>query len=210
MLPDKCFLWPYAGDGLEECIADIRPLLERSALSWYLRDKDMPDDPLTPSGVMLRSAGDVAEYIALECRFWNVSPWWVLTRMQGEQSAIKTSSLPQHALEAVCGVVNGDGPRTKNPGFYGVFAQIQRCCEVTAWLLGVEPSNKWPENIRSRKQAPRYTLGAQAKVKKDDGTVIEVTPLSRGDWMQLQYTDWASVLRKNEGIYRELTPLKFF
>lgn len=208
MLPDKFFLWPYQGDSLEQAIADILPLLAKSGLAGYLRDKDTTP-PTVQDELYLRCAGDIAEFIALNCREWNVSPWWILTSMEREQSALTQTVLSESALKAVCGVVNADVGRTTNPGYYGIFAQIVRCVETAAWLLGVESALKWPEYVRTRKSTPRWSVGKAVEIEQD-GVQKSFIPLSAGDFMQLQYTPHFKVLQVNEIIARKITPLQFF
>lgn len=208
MLPDKFFLWPYEGDSLVQCVKDVTPILARSGLAGYLRDAD-PPTPANHDDQLLRCAGDIAEFIALNCREWNVSPWWVLTSMQREQSALTTLTLTESALKAVLGVVNADVGRTTNPGYYGIFAQVTRCVETTAWLLGVESALKWPEYVRTRKSAPRYQIGKAISVETA-GVWKDLVPLSAGDFMQLCYTPHYDVLRANELDARKITPLNFF
>ena len=198
MLPNKFFLWPYEGDSLDQAIADLTPLFSQSGLSLWMTSEGI--SPLT---------GDIVEFVALLCREWNVSPWWLITSAQREQSAMSNMHLDTKATVAWLGVVNADVGRTTAPGFYGVYAQVARFVETTAWLLGVEPSDKWPEYVRTRKTAPRYQLGRALDVEKN-GATISVVPLSAGDFMQLAYTPHYDVLRVNEQIARERTPASFF
>lgn len=198
MLPDAFFTWPYPGDGLDEAISDLKSLFLKSLLSPYV------DNMFT---------GDIVAHVALECRNRNVSPWWLVTSGEREQSAFSkvpvTADLALRALQAWLGVVGQDVGRTSLPGYYGAYTQVTRFCEVTDWLLGVESALAWPEYYRTRKTAPRYQLGKTLPVKGMDGLQVVYQPLSRGDYLQLAYTPHLKVLQVNEELARKYTPTKF-
>lgn len=193
MLPDKVFIWPYPGDSLEAAVGDIKPLLEKSSLVQFL------DSP----------SGDLAEFIALECRAWNISPWWVLVSMQREQSALTAPSLTRKALDAICGFVGEDVGRVALPGYYGVYQQVQRLCEQTAWLLGIEDSAKWPIYWRTKKTVKRWRIGLSLSVEQPDGTWKDQMPVSRGEYLQLAYTPHYQTTTINERIAHQIVPLRY-
>lgn len=212
MLKDTFFTWPYPDDSLTQCIADLRPLFDKSGVAAYERNWDgkILPPPATVEEKLLRGAGDIVEFVALLCREWNISPWWLVVSAQREQSSMSTATMDLSALHAWLGVVNSDVGRTSNPAYYGVYAQVVRFVETSAWLLGVEDSKKWPEYVRSRKTAPRYRIGLSLDgVEKLDGTNGPVLPISRGDFLQLAFTPHEKVLRVNEGIALDRVPAKF-
>lgn len=205
MLPDKLFFWPYEGDSLQPAIDELTPVLLKSGLSKYVACKE----------------GNLAEYIALECRFWNINPWALMIAAQTEQSALTTPDLSDKALVAWLGVVGQDVGRTTNPGFLGIYMQVQRACEVMAWLLGVETPYKWPTYLSSRKQAPRYLLGRKLQVEGaptmvagkltpgKEGVIVDYMPVSAGQYMLLAYTPHWKVLAAKEAAANKFVPLKY-
>lgn len=217
MLPDKWFLWPYGTDSLRPAIADIEGFLKNSGMKYWVRSIH----------------GNLAEYIALECRNWNVSPFWVLVTAQREQSVLGVAGLDEAALKedydaaapnrdsrklepkelaAWLGCVGQDVGRTRLPGWTGVYPQVVRCCEITAWALGLEPSEKWPEYVRVSKSVPRYNPGLKLPVTTTGNPAdpkIQYAVLSRGEYAQLCYTPHLPVLAKNEAFARKFTPVKY-
>lgn len=193
MLPDRFFLWPYTGDSLQAGIDDIRPVLEKSGLASYLGSLE----------------GDLAEFVVLTCREWNISPWWVLVSMQREQSALTTPSLSRQALEAICGFVGVDEGRAALPGYYGVYMQVQRLCEQSAWLLGFEDSLHWPLYWRTKKDTKRWRIGATVSVQQPDGTWKEQITASRGEYLQLMYTPHYQTPGVNEILANKFVPLRY-
>lgn len=193
MLSDKFFLWPYAGISLEPAIAEMTPLLLKSGLSRFMGQSD---------------GGNLAEHIALQCRTWNVNPWWLLVSGQREQSVLGKPALDKKAADAWLGVVGQDVGRTTNPGYYGVYTQVARACEVTAWLLGKEDSRKWPEYLRTKKEAPRHRIGLKLSIEKE-GTQFDYMPLSAGEYLQLAYTPHYKVLALNETLAGKWAPAKY-
>lgn len=217
MLPDKWFLWPYDTDSLRPCIADIEPILKNSGMAYWTRCIH----------------GNLAEYIALVCRQWNVSPFWLLVSAQREQSVLGTPGMEEAALKgdydeaapnrdsrkleakelaAWLGAVGQDIGRTKLPGWTGVYMQVERLADITAWAMGVEPSEKWPEYLRTRKTVPRYNPGLKVDVTTTGNPrdpKIQHPVCSRGEYVQLCYTPHLVVLEKNEGLARRWTPAKY-
>ena len=128
MLPDKFFLWPYSGDGLAEAIADLNPVFSKSKLLKGWLGNPFP--------------GDLVEYLALACRNRNVNPWWLVVSGEREQSIFSrepvSSDVDLRAVEAWLGVVGQDVGRALLPGYYGIYTQVARFTEVTAWLMGIE------------------------------------------------------------------------
>ena len=200
MIRDKFFLWPYETDSLEQASAEMLAVLAKTDLRRYC----------LPEGGQALKTGGLHEFMALECRTWNVNPWWLIVCAQREQSAMSGQALSLPAVLAWLGVT-GTNERTSRPGFFGVYPQVSRCCEITAWLLGVEPAEKWPQYWRTRKQAPRWKPGVTV-----DRYGTAVRPLFAGDYMQLSYTlgkptDTAeSILKTNEALMRQLVPAKYW
>lgn len=165
--------------------------------------------------------GNLAEVIALECRSWNINPWALMLAAQREQSALTTAKLEDKALVAWLGVVGQDVGRTDSPGFLGIYLQVARACETMTWLLGKEPSEKWPIYWRTRKTSPRYRIGRTLKVEgapviKDGrlvpgtpGVIVDYMPVSAGEFMQLAYTPHWKVLATNEQLAGTHIPLRY-
>jgi hypothetical protein len=192
MLPDRFFLWPYPGVSLEPAIAEIRPVLEKSGLGQFVRSLN----------------GDLAEYIALECRNWNINPWWLLVSAQREQSTLGGEPMRPEAMNAWLGVVGQDVGRSANPGYYGIFPQVARCVEISAWLLGKEPPEHWPAYARTRKEAKRWRVGLKIPIEKD-GKPFDYLPVSAGEYLQLAYTPHYTVLATNEQLARRWAPSQY-
>jgi hypothetical protein len=206
VLPDKLFLWPYGGASLEQAIADLTPVLAKSCIG---KQFGAPG----PYGSMV-------EFIALTCRNHNINPWWLMVSAEREQSSLSAKEMDQKALVAWLGVVGQDVGRTSMPGYYGLYTQVVRFCEVSSWLLGVESALGWPEYYRTTKEAPRYQLGKPVNVgtegcKKSDGTPyapgvrLDWVPASRGEYLQLMFTPHLKVLAVNEIIAKTWVPPKF-
>ena len=195
MIRDKFFTWPYGND-LSVPTAELYPVLSKCALKKYLQ----------PEGAEAMVTGNLAEFISLECRNWNINPWWVMISAQREQSCLTAQELSTPASLAWLGFVGQDIGRKSAPGYYGIYPQVSRFVEQCAWLLGVEPSEKWPEYQRTRKQAARFRLGLKIPVEKD-GQQIELVPQFAGEYLQLAYTPHTKVLETNELIYRRWVPL---
>ena len=193
MLPDRFFTWPYPGDDLRAGIDEIRPTLAKSGLAMYLGGPE----------------GDLAEYIVLTCRSWNINPWWVLVSMQREQSALTTPSLSRRELDAICGFVGVDEGRAAMPGYYGVYMQVQRICEQSAWLMGYEDSLKWPMYWRTKKSTKRWRIGLPVSVQQPDKQWKDQITASRGEYLQLAYTPHWDTLAKNELLAHTHAPLRY-
>jgi hypothetical protein len=158
-------------------------MLQKSALGIYVNDPSI--------------GGNLAEFIALVCRNWNINPDWIMVSAQREQSTLtkKSEDFPQSARAAWLGFVGQDIGRTSKPGYYGVYTQIERCCEQTAWLLGFEDEKKWPEYVRKAKSTQRFRPGAGVMVEGK-----KVCPSDAGIYVMLQYTPHMEVLNTNNKI----------
>jgi hypothetical protein len=123
----------------------------------------------------------------------------------------RSAQAPVSAETAWLGVVGQDVGRTTKPGYLGVYTQVERACECTAWLLGVEPSEKWPEYARTAKGTPRWLPGRKLTIlDKDPATgkpSFEYTPQSRGEYMVLAYTPHMRILDVNVEIAKRLVPV---
>jgi len=187
MLDAKFFLWPYPGVDLNEAINKISPMLQKSALGIYI------DDPSI--------GGNLAEYIALVCRNWNINPAWVMVSAQREQSTLTTpaADFKRSARAAWLGFVGQDVGRTTKPGYYGVYTQVERCCEQTAWLHGTEANGKWPPYLRAAKESRRFYPGVSLNIERN-GSPVKYYPKDAGEYVQLKYTPHWAVLDTNESI----------
>lgn len=200
MLRDKFFLWPYAKDSLRTAAEEMHGCLRGTDMNKYLDGQ--PNLPL--------HTGGLHEFIALECRTWNVNPWWLMICAQREQSLFNGEKLSTSAALAWLGVT-GANTRVDLPGYYGIYTQVSRACEITAWLLGIEPSEKWPQYWRTRKETPRWQPG---RTVARYGQII--APMSAGDYMQLQYTmgnerdPYQKVLDTNETLMKKYVPTMYW
>lgn len=192
MLTKNFFLWPYKENSLQPAVDDLYPVLTKSALSPWLNTSD----------------GNLAEHIALVCRLWNVNPWWIMVTGQREQSTLGT--LPENfklsAKQAWLGFVGQDVGRVTRPGYYGIYTQIQRCCEQTAWLLGEEPASKWPKYIT--KTTPRFRAGMKMTIERN-GYQRTYYPPDAGFYVALAYTPHYQVLSTNYLIAKRYVPMKY-
>ncbi len=188
-LTEKFFYWPYSIE-LTQAVEDIYPVLKKSALNPWL-------DPAT-------SNGNLAEYIALTCRLWNINPGWVLVTAQREQSALTT--LPglfrNWSKNAWLGFVGQDVGHVTRPGWYGVYTQVQRCVPQTAWLLGDKNENAWSP---FKPATSRYYPGVRLGIEKD-GQQVDYYADDAGVYTQLAYTPHWKVLESNYKIAKNHLP----
>ena len=205
---DKFFLWPYEL-GLETAVDELTPVLEKTGLRRFLH----------PVGDESLVTGNLAEFIAFECRTWNVNPWWLMICAQREQSLLgrgkedlargeKPKPLSVSAEIAWLGLVGQQDGRARVPGYYGVYQQVSRCAEQTAWLMGVEPAEHWPELVRTGKAAPRWRIGRKLSIQdRATGAWDFVTPQNMSEWVQYSYTTTKGVVQKNEQILQAWVPI---
>lgn len=214
MLRDKFFLWPYENESLAQAVAELTPILAKTPLNRFL-------GPVPPAVKMV--TGGLAEFMALVCRSWNINPFWLIVCAQREQGMLeKLAGLaegPVAAEIAWLGVVGQDVGRTTNPGYLGVYTQVERACEVTAWLLGPDlkaqngkepayPSDRWPEYYRTRKQAARFRLGMTIPIVDKAGAQVSYTPQAAGEYAQLAFTPHLQVLDSNDKIALKFVPAR--
>lgn len=196
-LDAQWFLWPYPGVDLQAAVDMMYPLLAKSALGLWVTDPSI--------------GGNLAEFIALTCRNWNVNPAWVMVSAQREQSTLTTKSedFKKSSRNAWLGFVGQDVGRTAKPGYYGVYTQVERCCEQTAWLRGAEHRLHWPYYVLKAKSAERWAPGVKISVEgvPDPKTGLSVKgrwspyqPEDAGEYIQLAYTPHWDVLATNEKI----------
>lgn len=206
MIPDKFFTWPWAMS-LQPAVDYLHPLFEAA-----------PDLKAFEENL---EAGSLSGYTALVCRQWNISPAWVAVSLQREQSLLTAEHAAGKlkALEAASGFVGQDSGRVDRPGYYGVYDQVYRCVEQTAWLLGVLPPECWRELIRTSGRPARWRPGIKleggveglpptlilgASTTHQDGSIwSEYTPLTAGEYVQLMYTPHWHVLAANETIAKQ-------
>ena len=200
MIRDNWFLWPYHGADLVQPAAEIFAALKTTALRPWL----FPD----PGQVLL--TGPVNEFVVMCCRKWNINPWWLMVCFRREQPLefLGKASKPA-AILAWLGVVGQQEGRVNLPGYYGVYQQVERCCELTAWLLGNLTPEAWPEYWRTTKHVARYRPGLKTTYWITKDYEREYLPLSRGEYMQCSYTtsDPKLVLPDNEKHLREVVPI---
>jgi hypothetical protein len=187
VLTGKFFPWPYPGVDLQQGKAELQGLFDRSALGVY-------SDP----GL----GGNLCEFVLYVCRLWNVNPWWVVVSGQREQSTFKTDPMAftRSARVAWLGFVGQDVGRIVRPGYYGVYTQVERCVAQTAWMMGIEPDEKWPAYERRAKVVDRYYPGLIANI---GGSVGVRTFHDMGEYVQLAYTPHLEVLETNMRIARD-------
>ncbi len=179
-LPSKFFFWPYAHD-LQPAITELRPAFLKSVLAPWCKPNP---------------AGDLVEFVALLCRIWNVNPWWIVVSGQREQSIFTRKDLPESVAAAWLGYVGVDVGRVQRPGYYGLFAQVERCVAQTAWYMNSLPTAAWPEHAQKDKSL-RYRQGAKLKLERGGIWAMEEI-CEMGDWVQLEYTPHPElVLPKN-------------
>ena len=190
MLDAKWFVWQWDQVDLRPAIDKIYPLLAKSALDIYVTDPTI--------------GGNLAEYIALVCRNWNINPAWILLSGEREQSTLSThfDDFKQSSRMAWLGFVGQDVGRTTKPGYYGVYTQVERCCEQTAWLLGIESRNKWAPYALAAKSSERYFPGVFLMIERD-GAQVKYYPSDAGEYVQLSYTPHWDVLETNEKIQKD-------
>lgn len=195
-LPGKFFFWPYAED-LQPCIDELRPLFQESVLwPWCA--------PGPPAGI----AGDLVEFIALLCRTWDVSPWWLVVSAQREQSLWsygKNDVLPPHVAQAWLGYVAQDVGRTTRPAYFGLYTQVERMVAQTAWYMNHLPDDAWPEHAQ-KNHALRYSPGGI--IHMADGTA-DKTDLDMPSWVQWQYTPHTPILEDNWNDAQGRVPAKY-
>jgi hypothetical protein len=191
ILSDSFFVWPY-GEDLEPAISDITPILENSVLSHWIG---------------ANGSGDLAEFIALLCRTYQVSPWWVILSGQREQSIFTRPDLPINVSDAWLGYVGQDVGRATLPAYYGLYAQVVRMVSQTAWYMAMLQTTSFPD-WRLRDQSLRFIKGTSIKTENNgEWNPRQVNTLS--EWVQLQYTPHEMVLLTNWQIAQERIPAKF-
>jgi hypothetical protein len=205
MIRDNWFLWPYKGADLGQPAAELFQVLKRTHVKPWL----MP----VPGQMML--SGTLSEFMAMCCRKWNINPWWLVVCARREQPAAflrptddPCKAWPQ-ALLAWLGVTGDNWGRVNLPGYYGVYQQVERCCELSAWLLGTLTPEAWPEYWRTTKENPRYKPGLKTTYWLSKEDKRQYLPLSRGEYLQCKYTssDPKLVLRDNETFIQEVVPV---
>ena len=208
MISDRFFAWPYELD-LSLAVEELSKVLEKTAFRRFLHPVD--NSPMV--------TGNLAEFMALECRNWNVNPWWLLICAQREQSLLgkgrddlaaggSPKPLSVAAEQAWLGLVGAQDGRMNRPGYYGVYMQVSRAAEQTAWLMGVEPSEKWTEQVRTGKEASRFRIGRQIEIQDRATRQWEkITPQSMSEFVQYSYTTTKGVLSVNDSIMRTWVPV---
>lgn len=200
MIPDKFFTWQWA-QSLQPCIDYLAPIFKAAPeLAKYERDTQ---------------AGKLSEHCALVLRHFRQGPGWLVVSLQREQSLLTRdfgtdAAGREKALQAATGFVGQDVGRSTLPGYYGLYNQVFRCVEQTAWLFGKISSNCWDEDLRTVKTTTRWRPGVKLKVQMvpgaygaDKGRWEDYTPLTGGEYLQLAYTPHKEVLETNEKIAKK-------
>lgn len=192
MLTEGFFPWPY-GEDLGPAIADLKPLFLNSPLAVWANPNP---------------AGSIVEFICLLCREWNVNPWWIVVSGEREQSIFTRKDLPPQAAAAWLGYVGQDQGRIALPGYYGLFAQLERMVPQTAWYLNLLPDCAWPEHA-NKDHDLRFVKGGMIKVKQADGSWLPTAVNDAGLWAQYQYTPHVETPGVNWRCAQKLVPSKF-
>ena len=192
-LSAEFFEWPF-GQDLGPAIDELMPIFQASVLKPYAQPN--------PSG-------NIVELIALLCREWGINPWWVVISGQREQGIFTRSDLPLDVSNAWLGYVGQDQGRSKLPGYYGLYTQLERMVPQTAWYLGKLPIEAWAEHADKNLDL-RFKPGMEISIMQPDGTWKNEVIDDAGLCVQYQYTPHYQTPHENLGCALEVkVPVKY-